>query len=100
MENVFDCLPIAAIIDDKIFCIHGGISPKLTSLQDIRDIKRPIEVPEEGLLCDLLWSDPNAQVDEWEDNDRGTSVCFGSEPVDNFLERFGFDLICRAHQLS
>ncbi|OHT03967.1 Serine/threonine-protein phosphatase PP1 isozyme 3 [Tritrichomonas foetus] len=96
--DVFNCLPIAAIIDDKIFCIHGGISPYLTSLQDIRDIKRPTEVPEEGLLCDLLWSDPNNLADEWEENDRGTSVCFGATPVDQFLDHFGFDLICRAHQ--
>lgn len=96
--EVFNCLPIAAIIDDKIFCIHGGISPRLNSLDDIRSLQRPIEVPEEGLLCDLLWSDPSNEVDTWEENDRGTSVCFGVDPVKNFLQQFGFDLICRAHQ--
>ena len=96
--DVFNYLPIAAIIDDKIFCIHGGISPELNSLDDIRNITRPIEVPEEGLLCDLLWSDPNNEVDEWEENDRGTSVCFGASRVNDFLNKFNFDLICRAHQ--
>ena len=96
--DVFNCLPIAAIIDDKIFCIHGGISPHLDSLDDIKNLQRPLEVPEEGLLCDLLWSDPNNEVDTWDDNDRGTSVCFGALPVEKFLEKFNFDLICRAHQ--
>ena len=96
--DVFNCLPIAAIIDEKIFCIHGGISPSLNSLDDIRALQRPMEVPEEGLLCDLLWSDPDGEVETWEENDRGTSVCFGSQPVEDLLQQFGFDLICRAHQ--
>ena len=97
-SEVFNCLPIAAVIDDKIFCIHGGISPHLESLDDIKNLPRPMEVPEEGLLCDLLWSDPDNTIDTWGENDRGTSVCFGAEPVDKFLEKFNFDLICRAHQ--
>lgn len=96
--EVFNCLPISAIIDNKIFCIHGGISPHLTSLDDIKNIQRPVEVPESGLLCDLLWSDPNPDIDTWEENDRGTSVCFGLDPVSEFLDKFGFDLLCRAHQ--
>jgi serine/threonine-protein phosphatase PP1 catalytic subunit len=97
-SDVFNCLPIAAIIDDKIFCVHGGISPELTSLDLIRQIERPFEVPEEGLLCDLLWADPNSDVETWAENDRGTSVQFGAEPLDEFLKFFGFDFVCRAHQ--
>ena len=97
-SRVFNWLPIAATIDDKIFCIHGGISPDLNSLDQIRNITRPTEVPEEGLLCDLLWSDPNPETQDWSENERGTSYCFGSKKVDEFLEKFGFDLICRAHQ--
>lgn len=96
--DVFNCLPIAGIIDEKIFCIHGGISPCLNSLDDIRNLQRPLEVPEEGLLCDLLWSDPDGEIDTWEENDRGTSVCFGAQPVEDLLQKFGFDLVCRAHQ--
>lgn len=96
-NNTFKCLPIAAIIEEKIFCIHGGISPDLKSLDNIRSIKRPIEVPESGLLCDLLWSDPDL-VDTWESNQRGTSYIFGERQVNEFLNRFDFDLICRAHQ--
>jgi serine/threonine-protein phosphatase PP1 catalytic subunit len=46
--SVFDCLPIAAIIDEKIFCLHGGLSPDLKSLEQIRNIERPVEVPDGG----------------------------------------------------
>lgn len=96
--EVFNRLPIAAIIEEKIFCVHGGLSPSLNSLDDIKSIERPIEVPEEGLLCDLLWSDPSPDAVDWEDNERGTSYCFSSQQVDDFLNKFGFDLVCRAHQ--
>lgn len=97
--DVFNCLPIAAIIDEKIFCVHGGISPELRSLDDIRRIKRPCEIPEDGLLCDLLWSDPDPMVEMWDENDRGISHCFGEAPVDEFLDKFQFDLVCRGHQV-
>ena len=97
-NEVFNCLPIAALIDDKIFCVHGGLSPSLMNLDNLRNIKRPTDVPEEGLLCDLLWSDPDPDADEWEENDRGTSYIFGLNPLKRFLSRFHFDLVCRAHQ--
>jgi serine/threonine-protein phosphatase PP1 catalytic subunit len=96
--DVFNCLPVAAIIDDKIFCVHGGISPTLKDLDEIRQIQRPVEVPEEGLLCDLLWSDPDPDIDEWDTNNRGTSYVFGAEALRDFVDMFDLDLVCRAHQ--
>eukprot|EP00330_Aristerostoma_sp_ATCC50986_P001467 CAMPEP_0114586248 /NCGR_PEP_ID=MMETSP0125-20121206/9522_1 /TAXON_ID=485358 ORGANISM="Aristerostoma sp., Strain ATCC 50986" /NCGR_SAMPLE_ID=MMETSP0125 /ASSEMBLY_ACC=CAM_ASM_000245 /LENGTH=104 /DNA_ID=CAMNT_0001781597 /DNA_START=628 /DNA_END=942 /DNA_ORIENTATION=- len=60
---------------------------------------RPTEVPDEGLLCDLLWSDPDRDVQGWGDNDRGVSFTFGNEIVDTFLKKHDMDLICRAHQV-
>lgn len=96
--DAFNCLPIAACIDDRILCMHGGISPDLTDLNQIRSIKRPSDVPEQGLLCDLLWSDPDA-IQGWGDNDRGVSVTFGPDVLYDFLERNDLDLVCRAHQV-
>ncbi|MCZ6913192.1 MAG: metallophosphoesterase, partial [Rickettsia endosymbiont of Ixodes persulcatus] len=95
----FNCLPICALIEDKILCMHGGISPDLYSLDQIRSISRPTEVPDEGLLCDLLWSDPEPTISGWGENDRGVSVTFGKEVLENFLKKQDLDLICRAHQV-
>jgi serine/threonine-protein phosphatase PP1 catalytic subunit len=96
--RVFNSLPFAAVIGDRIFCVHGGISPELTSLDQIRAIERPLEIPDHGFICDLVWSDPDPQIDEWGPNERMASVCFGRKTVDAFLQAFGFDLICRGHQ--
>lgn len=97
--DCFNSLPIAALIDDKIFCMHGGLSPELSNMEQIRRIMRPIDVPDTGLLCDLLWSDPDRDVQGWGDNDRGVSFTFGPEIVVNFLRKHDLDLICRAHQV-
>jgi len=61
--NAFDCLPCCAIIDDKIICMHGGLSPELTTMNQIANINRPCDVPDAGLLCDILWSDPDSGVE-------------------------------------
>jgi len=95
----FNCLPIAAIIDEKIFCMHGGLSPDLKTMEQIRRIIRPTDVPDQGLLCDLLWSDPDKTIQGWGENDRGVSFTFGADVVTNFLKRHDLDLICRAHQV-
>ena len=95
----FNYLPIAAIIDDKIFCMHGGLSPDLKSMEQIRRILRPTDVPDTGLLCDLLWSDPERDIQGWGENDRGVSFTFGPDIVSLFLKRQDLDLICRAHQV-
>lgn len=97
--DCFNCLPIAAIIDEKIICMHGGLSPELETLDQIKDIQRPTEIPDNGLLCDLLWSDPDPNVEGWGDSDRGVSCTFGADIVAEFLEKNDLDLICRAHQV-
>merc|ERR1712095_16721 len=97
--DCFNCLPIAAIVDEKIFCCHGGLSPDLQSMEQIRRIMRPTDVPDTGLLCDLLWADPDKDVQGWGENDRGVSYIFGADSVTEFLQKHDLDLICRAHQV-
>lgn len=63
--KLFDFMPIAAIIDERILCMHGGISPDLQSLDQINSVQRPQEVPDVGLFCDLLWADPEQDIDGW-----------------------------------
>ncbi|KAI0322624.1 Metallo-dependent phosphatase-like protein [Amylostereum chailletii] len=97
--DVFNCLPIAAIVASKIFCVHGGLSPSLQSMDDIKALQRPTDVPDYGLLNDLLWSDPSDSALDWEDNERGVSYCFGKAVINEFLVRYDMDLICRAHMV-
>lgn len=102
--DVFNTLPIAATINDKIFCIHGGLSPDLKSMRQIEQIQRPTDIPDKGLLTDLLWSDPDSLVrtfssTDWPKNDRGVSYCFGRKHVDHFLSTFNMDLIVRGHMV-
>lgn len=86
--ELFNYIPVAALIDDRILCMHGGLSPSLTDIDQIKQIERPQDVPDEGLVCDLLWADPREREDTrtgWDYNeDRGISVIFGSEIVKQF----------------
>ncbi|KAM3084042.1 serine/threonine protein phosphatase Pzh1 [Clarireedia jacksonii] len=97
--DTFNCLPIAAIVAGKIFCVHGGLSPALSHMDDIRHIARPTDVPDFGLLNDLLWSDPADQEKDWETSERGVSYSFGKKVITEFLARHDFDLVCRAHMV-
>jgi len=97
--DLFNVLPVAALIDDKILCMHGGLSPELKNLQNIENISRPTDIPDSGLLCDLLWSDPDKEVMEYDENDRGVSVIFGEKIVEDFNKKNDLDLIIRAHQV-
>ena len=97
--DCFNCLPVAAILDDKIICMHGGLGPDLDKIDRIRNIIRPTDVPERGLLCDLLWSDPDDTSNGYGSNERGVSVVFNGKIVQNFLKDNDLDLICRAHQV-
>lgn len=97
--DTFNCLPIASIVAGKIFCVHGGLSPSLSHMDDIRGIARPTDVPDYGLLNDLLWSDPADMEEDWEPNERGVSYCFGKKVIMDFLQKHDFDLVCRAHMV-
>lgn len=95
----FNWLPISAIIDGRVLCIHGGICPSLKSVQQLKDLKRPYKLANEDFILDLLWSDPDKSTAEFEDNvDRGLSYLFGKNPVQKFLSDNDLDLIVRGHQ--
>ncbi|XP_020594997.1 serine/threonine-protein phosphatase PP1-like, partial [Phalaenopsis equestris] len=98
-SDCFNCLPVAAVVDDKIFCMHGGLSPELDSLSRIEEIERPTEIPDSGLLCDLLWSDPDPKIEGWGLSDRGVSCTFGVDKLVEFLDKNELELICRGHQV-
>jgi len=97
--DVFNHMPVCALIDDRIICMHGGLSPELTSLEQIKQLSRPVDVADAGLLCDLLWADPSAEVAAWGENDRGVSFTFGVDVLRSFLKKHDLDLIARAHQV-
>ena len=62
LTDLFDCLPLTAVVEEQIFCLHGGLSPYIETLRNIRDLDRHQEPPHEGAMCDLLWSDPDDRV--------------------------------------
>lgn len=64
--DTFDYLPMTAVVADRIFCLHGGLSPSIDTLDHARDLDRVQEVPHEGPMCDLVWSDPDDRsVQTW-----------------------------------
>lgn len=97
--DVFNCMSVCAVIDDKIMCMHGGLSPEIKSFDQIRRLVRPTDVPDTGMLCDLLWADPDKDMTGWAESDRGVSFIFGQDIVNSFLRKHDMDLICRAHQV-
>ena len=99
--NLFNILPITALVGEKILCMHGGLAYDLKNLDQLKTIKRPTEIPEAGLLCDLVWSDPDDSLyfDFCTNKERGISVCFSKKQVEEFTEKNDLDLICRAHQV-
>lgn len=99
----FNTLPVAALVDEKIFCCHGGLSPELMKgegLDKIRELPRPTDVPDEGLICDLMWADPDPDVKMFQESDRGVSYLFGAAIVEKFLDKYDLDLIARGHQVE
>ncbi len=147
--DCFNYLPLAAVIDEKIFVVHGGLSPDLNSMDQIRRLTRPLDVrcllvcpllacqvglglkhhvfqdfldvifnvnnllqvPDSGLLCDLLYSNPNKDITGlWAENenygsddgsrkDHGPGFAFGPDIVSRFLQKYNMDLIVRGHQV-
>ena len=84
--DIFNYMPVTAVVENQFFCLHGGLSPFIETLDQVRQINRVQEVPNEGPMCDLLWSDPcgdkEARAMKYSKNvERECSFKFGLEPV-------------------
>jgi len=96
--QVFDLLTIAALIDGNVLCVHGGLSPDVRTLDQIRTIPRQQEIPHEGPFCDLMWSDPE-EIETWQISPRGAGWLFGSKVTTEFVNINNLKILCRSHQL-
>eukprot|EP00927_Polykrikos_kofoidii_P062413 TRINITY_DN57227_c0_g1_i1.p1 TRINITY_DN57227_c0_g1~~TRINITY_DN57227_c0_g1_i1.p1 ORF type:complete len:305 (-),score=43.58 TRINITY_DN57227_c0_g1_i1:68-982(-) len=96
--DLFDYLPLTALVENRIFTQHGGLSPNIENLDEVRKIDRIQEVPHEGPMCDLLWSDPDDRLG-WGVSPRGAGYTFGQDQSEKFNQANGLTLIARAHQL-
>jgi len=96
--DTFDYLPLTCLIDNQILCQHGGLSPSIETLDGVRKLDRIQEVPHEGSMCDLLWSDPDDR-NGWGISPRGAGYTFGQDISEQFNHANGLKLLARAHQL-
>ncbi|KAK4169991.1 Metallo-dependent phosphatase-like protein [Cladorrhinum sp. PSN259] len=97
--DLFDYLTLSVVIDNRIFCVHGGLSPSIHSIDQIKVIDRYREIPHEGPMADLVWSDPDPERDEFSLSPRGAGYTFGAQVVKKFLGVNKMEHILRAHQL-
>ncbi len=96
--KLFYSLPLAHVINNKILIIHGGLfSSDDITLNDIRNINRFIEVPVEGIMCELLWSDPTI-IPGRRPSNRGVGILFGPDVANNFLKKNNLNLLIRSHE--
>lgn len=102
----FDALPLAAVVNGQFFCVHGGLSPQLSSLRDVEKLDRFREPPTKGLMCDMLWADPHEHFGEEpsgtgkfvNNNLRGCSYFFTYKATAAFLKKTGLLSVVRAHE--
>lgn len=98
-SEVFMCLPLTALVENKIFSLHGGLSPGLSKIDDILKLKRFCDIPHEGPICDLMWSDPDDSKKGFNPSPRAAGFVFGIDVTEKFLHRNNLNMITRAHQL-
>uniref|UniRef100_A0A7E4UR68 Serine/threonine-protein phosphatase n=1 Tax=Panagrellus redivivus TaxID=6233 RepID=A0A7E4UR68_PANRE len=98
-QDVFNCMPLTALIGERILCMHGGLSPQLTAIDQLRNISRPIDPCGAGMEIDLLWADPVPGMKGFQANRRGTSFGFGEDVLAEKCKELNLDLVARAHQV-
>mmetsp|Transcript_24567 Transcript_24567/g.28625 ORF Transcript_24567/g.28625 Transcript_24567/m.28625 type:complete len:310 (-) Transcript_24567:55-984(-) len=98
-SDVFGYLPLSGLISSEVFCLHGGLSPSIESLDAVRNLNRYQDVPHEGPMCDLLWSDPEDTKSGWSISPRGAGYLYGPDISQGFNHKNKIKMIARAHQL-
>lgn len=96
--DVFDFFALSAIVDGRIYAVHGGLSPDISTIDQVRMVERKQEIPHQGSFCDLVWSDPE-DIETWKVSPRGAGWLFGSKVTQQFNLINRIELITRAHQL-
>jgi diadenosine tetraphosphatase ApaH/serine/threonine PP2A family protein phosphatase len=97
--DAFDWMPFSAEVDSNILCLHGGISPFLINVHQLKELQRPYHSFTNNLIEDILWSDPR-DVDCFEKSDRGLGCFFGEKHLESFLTVNHLDLLVRAHECT
>ena len=97
--ELFDHFNIAAVIGNSMFCVHGGLSPSIGSIDEIKQFNRFTEIPHQGPYADLMWSDPDPDVTTYQSSQRGCGFMFGRQAVESFLHSNNLAHITRSHQL-
>lgn len=98
-NEIFDMLPLAALISDRVYCVHGGLSPLIKLADQVALIERRQEIPDDGPVADIVWSDPD-DIPSWGINMRGAGQLYGKRPVEEFCRNNRIELIARAHQME
>ncbi|ULU11462.1 hypothetical protein L3Y34_015121 [Caenorhabditis briggsae] len=98
-QLAFNVMPLTAIVNKRIMCMHGGISEELYDMKQLDALKRPLDTPDIGIIADLTWADPETEIEMYKESPRGAGKIFGAKAVDEFCKHFSLDLIVRAHQV-
>ncbi len=88
-------MPVAALVDQRVFCVHSGISPSFNSFDQLNTIQRPTGVDDSGLLTDMLWANPAKNLSGWREGSRGASYDFGEDVLAQFMQRVGVQFVVR-----
>ena len=98
-ESLFNAMPIAAVINNELFCVHGGITGHAMTIDAIMRLDRFVDIPNSGALCELLWNDPIDESCEFvESTERSIGSMFGVAATDEFSRANGIRMVVRAHQ--
>jgi diadenosine tetraphosphatase ApaH/serine/threonine PP2A family protein phosphatase len=96
--NTFQYLPLACVVNSATFCVHGGISPNLRTVAQLASMRKPAEFPRNGLVADILWSDPCSKADDFRPGARGIGHMFGPSALATFLSNNGLHVLVRSHE--